>query len=88
MSKKIIIAICACLLLVGATIFVMMTLTVNQYESIQEDLSNDMSLNSTESEGNVIGTVPIKPYVVIEAPVVCKPNERYVASKRKCERNI
>jgi hypothetical protein len=33
-----------------------------------------------------VGTEVFRPYIVIEAPLNCRKGERYVASKKKCER--
>lgn len=96
MNTKFLVVICASVFLVGATVFMMVTLTVNRDDPEREDLSHDMSLklNTTESEVNSTDTesmgtpkdMPITPFLVIDAPTPCKPSEKYVAAKNKCEK--
>lgn len=91
MNNKVLVAICGCVLLVVATLFVITNLTVNQSEPAGSDIIESSLSNATETlttEESVKSDVGIQPFLIIDAPVPCKNGERYVAAKNKCERVI
>lgn len=92
MNNKVLLAICVCVLLVGATLFVITELVVNQKETAGSDTIEFSLENSTEgsltTEESSDSTVAFQSFRIINAPVPCKKGEKYVAAKDKCERVI
>lgn len=99
MNKKVFIAICGCVLLVGATVFVMVELNVdrdkqNVFEDSKSGFESEIestTLVDSLQQSHVVGASinePFVPVLVIDAPVQCKPGEIYSSLKKKCLRNL
>lgn len=91
MDKKVLLAVCGCVLLVVATMFVMVELAVNRNERnvLKSEFEAEIESTTLPDRFLVVGAAinePFVPYVVIDAPAPCKPGERY--DKGECRRKL
>lgn len=89
MSKKVVIGICACTLIVGATLFLMIELSEARNYRIDETTESQETTDATKNFVLVawMGSPHPQPSIIIDVPVTCGPKEKYVAALKKCVRS-